>query len=101
MSVFNYLTDKDKELIEEYIDTYADRTSSVTDRRKYIGLRYVLGEWAHNKDKFLSQMFGDKLILSRPFTYKMSMEGLYREYNNLINEDKQPWDMAYRWIKKL
>lgn len=101
MSVFNYLTDKDKELIEEYIDTYADRTSSITDRHKYIGLRYVLGEWAHNKDKFLSQMFGDKLILSRPFTYKMSVEGLYREYNNLINEDKQPWNMAYSWIKKL
>ena len=77
MSAFDLLTENDKNLIEDYINWFGGDGSSTYAS----SLETVLHEWSINKGEQLTTLFGNKLILSRPFTYQMPREGLYKEYS--------------------
>ena len=101
LSVFELLTDRDKELIEDYIGAYANYNCDITKTNNYKGLQRVLHEWDNEKSIFLEKMFEGQLILHRPFTYKMSSDGLEREYKNLVKENSAPLDMVHSWLRGL
>ena len=83
MSAFDLLTENDKDLIKQYIDWYGGDFSS-----PIAPLERVLREWNERKSENLETLFGgENLILSRPYTYTMSKEGLYREYDKLLQNN--------------
>ena len=93
MSVYDLLTERDKDLITEYIGAFADHTQDVT--YDWRGLDVVLNEWNRQKSKGLETLFDEQLILRRPFTYKMPVEGIRREFTRLANKqilfDTRKW----------
>ena len=99
MSVYELLTDRDKELITDYIAAFADQSNDITN--EWRGLDVALAEWDKQKSKFLEKMFGEHLILSRPFTYKMPEDGLWKEYNRLRTENAEPLNNVTKWLRNL
>ena len=87
MSVFNLLTEEDKDKIIQYIVSFGP----ITDDTKTPTIRdveTVLDEWNRQKNQHLEKLFGgNKLILNRPYTYTMSAEGVAQEIAEAINED--------------
>ena len=79
---FELLTDKDKDLIVEYINRCSP--ANINEQK----LDVILKEWDSQKDRYLINLFGGKdLILSRPFTYTMTKEVLKREFDRLYSSE--------------
>lgn len=94
MSAFDLLTENDKDLIKQYIDWYGGDFSS-----PIAPLERVLREWNERKSENLETLFGgESLILSRPYTYTMSKEGLYREYDRLYSSNSGPLQTFRKFI---
>lgn len=87
MSVFDLLTEEDKQKIIHYIDNYGPLTE-YTSTPTIDNIKRVLGDWDYQKSMNLQQLFGgNKLILSRPYTYTMSAEGVASEISEAINKN--------------
>lgn len=101
MQAFDLLTEKDKELIGDYIDAFSNGNHQfVTDHWR--GIEKVLSDWNHAKSQYLCKMFDNQLILKRFFTYQMPIEGLEREYNNLCSkEEGYILTVAKNWLRKI
>ena len=82
MSVFELLTDEDKTLIEQYVEDFAPTY--------HPDLRTILKEWDSKKSEDLEKLFGNKLILHRPYTYAISEEGLFKEFEILFMKNRFP-----------
>ena len=78
MSVYDLLTEEDKDKIIKYIRAYAPLTdsSSIPDIED---LPNILNEWDKEKSKNLIKLFGGQLILNRPYTYSTTDDALCRE----------------------
>lgn len=101
--VYKLLTDEDKEKISNYIEDYA----FLTTNKKDINIEISLREWANNK-KTLCKMLGNKLIVSRPYTFEVETEYLKNEfdrvkrneksYSNLLNALVDIWVDNQNWF---
>ena len=91
---FAALTEKDKNLIEFYIDNFAASDYSRTTTAFQRSLDFVLKEWDYQK-MTLFKMFGNELIQRRIFSYKQNIEGLMNEMTNCASKD-----IAFQEFKK-
>ena len=66
--LFEKLTDKDKMIIESYIDRYTINCGSVA-RRSRAPLSTLLAEWDIAKSEYLYKLFGEKFILEKEIEY--------------------------------
>lgn len=85
MSVFDYLSNEDCELIESYIDNYANYNPYC---RRIDGLGRILAEWEAAKSENLFKMFNNQLILKKKFQYEKSKEMLLKEMTDLLTGSK-------------
>ena len=99
MSVFNLLTDEDKENIIKYIDCFAP-LSDRSDIPHLDELPNVLKEWDTQKSKTLEKMFGEHLILSRPYTYAMADDGVIQEIEDAISTEGEPYWAMKSWLRQ-
>ena len=85
MSVFELLTEEDKEKIIRYIDCYGPiaENSSVP---RLEDVETVLHEWDIQKSKDLEKLFGGQLILNRPYTYTVANDGVIQEVEEAMND---------------
>lgn len=103
--VFELLTEEDKNKIITYIEKYGSLNNgcgTVND------IEVTLAEWNKQKGQ-LCKMLGNKLIVSRPYTYAISEEGLIREFNQALYENEKfskmkSWfinlcNQNYNWFK--
>lgn len=97
MTPYNALTEKDKELISQYIHWFAPTYPDSTDWSYWVGLEKVLDPWDSAKSDSLFKLFGENLILSRPYTYKYNTDGLSREISIAMTNDKAFKDFSYWW----
>ena len=98
---FTSLTDKDCDLIQEYIDRYAVSPDSNTYYAEIKPLETVLAEWNKAKNEALFKMFGGELILRRLFTYKQTSTGLAREIEHHYSESEpQAFHDWWNWSIK-
>ena len=79
LTPYECLTEKDKELIELYINWFGPSNPSNMDWSLWAGTEKVLTHWNLAKNEALFKMFGEELILRRPYTYKYNISGLSRE----------------------
>lgn len=98
MSVFDLLTDRDKELIQEYIENFAPMSGSIVVE----DLRKALGEWDKQKSKDLITLFGDKdLILRRPFSYQITKDNLQIEIRKEIDKHPTAYQNMFNFLHRL
>ena len=94
-NLFAALSDDDKEVIEEYISSFAPLN---TDNANYCNkkdLEVVLHEWnSQNQDLF--KLLGEELIVRRLYSYKQTMEGLVNEFT-LHKEDDAYRNFSSWW----
>ena len=86
LSVYNLLTERDKNLIIKYIQCFGPicDNSSTPD----IGdIENILSAWTTAKNENLEKLFNGNLILSRPYTYSIAKEGIVKEINDAIDKD--------------
>ena len=98
MSVFNLLTDEDKDLIIRYVDTYAPNTDDAKIP-SLSNIHTILAEWDTQKSKNLQKLFGDKLILNRPYTYAIAEDGVKREIEEAIDDNGEIYQEFRRWVR--
>lgn len=77
--VYNKLTETDKTLIENYISWFGPNNIYNMDWSNWAGIKTVLTEWSVAKSYSLFKMFGEELILRRPYTYKYNVDCLAKE----------------------
>lgn len=88
MDIYNVLTERDKDLIKDYIINYADKP----DKNEMADLSVILDLWSENK-KELYHLFGDKLILEMPISVhepeamvRQNVQSFRDKYDSLICE---------------
>lgn len=91
MSAFDLLTEKDYELIADWIEAYAPAPWPAPEYLKST----ILKEWDTSKSVDLLRLFDNKLILRRPYTYTVQSETLFREIEDLMNISRE-----YKQMKK-
>ncbi len=89
MSVYDLLTEEDKEKIIKYIRAYAPLTDS-SSIPNIEDLPNILNEWDKEKSKNLIKLFDGQLILNRPYTYSTTDDALCRE----IEEELEDYDSS-------
>ena len=102
MSVFNLLTEEDKEKIINYIDMFGPTDDNASTPR-YSDIERVLTAWDYEKSRNLQKLFGgDKLILNRPYTYTMSVECVTNAFEDAINEEGDEYYFPFKkWIQDI
>ena len=65
MTPFDCLTDKDLDLINEYIERFALGYEEYPSCSRNTDLEYILRYWNEAKGNHLFKMFGEKLILEK------------------------------------
>lgn len=85
MIPFDSLTEKDRGLIEDYITWFGVSSGDDFDFNNYAGIDNILKEW-NDKKQTLFDMFGQKLILTRPYSYKYNTQGLAREIRQAMDD---------------
>lgn len=78
------ITEKEYEMIDYYRMAYAHNSDSHSRNEDFITSDVLLGEWDRKKSEYLSQMFGDKLILKKDISYTRSYDELAGEMNDLL-----------------
>ena len=94
-NLFAALSDNDKEVIDEYICSYAPLNSDNANYYNKKSLEVILHEWnEQNQDLF--KLFGEELIVRRLYSYKQTNEGLVNEFN-LHRDDDAYKNFASWW----
>jgi len=75
LNLFDYLTEKDNKLIENYITTFGIQDG-------YVGNEKYLSYWAANNKK-LFKLLGGQLIYKVPYEYEMEPYQIKMEFNEL------------------
>lgn len=86
------LNQRDKDMIADYIGTYASRM----DNYYKPDINNVLHFWEEAKSKYLMNMFGDNLILEREIDYVASPEQLVQIFNSVNRPTYKFYDELYR-----
>lgn len=87
------LSSHEKEMIERYIDAYiedgAHRTADAD---------YILREWAAKKED-LYHMLGDRLIVSRPVSFKMGVDEIMDDLDNRLRLNEKARAFRDHWTE--
>ena len=78
MNIFDALTNKEKEMIEDYISFYAGSRNGVA-----AGLDYILRYWNSQTEK-LYHIFGDNFILEKEIKVEKDVHHLERDIDSLL-----------------
>lgn len=90
MGLFEKLPEDEKEMMEQYIDSYASFNGSSCTA----SLEYIMRVWNEQKET-LFHMFGDQFILSKDIVYTKDVDQIIEDLDEAIfgydvaNEDKQ------------
>lgn len=100
MSVYDLLLEEDREKIINYIRWFgplSDNSSipSIGD------IKAILNEWDIQKSKTLEKLFGESLILNRPYTYTITQEGVIKEIQYAIDHHNRYYDEMKKWFKHI
>ena len=76
----NLLTAKDYALMDMYREAYASEDHNYRVGHDMVATSELLAPWAEAKGGFLSELFGDQLILSREISLRKSYSELYDDY---------------------
>lgn len=85
MSIFDKLTETDRELIQEYINNYGYMDGDDAPENTKASLSYILRRWAEHKEE-LFYLFGEQFILERPISFNMSPEEIALQMDNDFNK---------------
>lgn len=93
MNIFDAITEKEKRMIINYIDTYAGGNGSIAS------LDWILRHWAREKEPIF-KLFGEKLIVKKDIDIEKDTEHLTEDiYTILHNPQKDPG--FYERLKKV
>lgn len=99
MEVFNLLNETDKELITEYITKFGF-THANNNNANNINLEAALEEWSLKKGLNLSTLFDNQLILRRPYTYTVSVDGIANILNKAIRAGAPQYKALRTWFER-
>lgn len=94
------LSDKEKDMIEHYIDAYIEDGASRT-----VDADYILRAWDNAKEN-LYKMLGNQMIVSRPVSFKMGVEEIMDDLDNrlrlntLANQFRDKWSDFFHWAHR-
>ncbi len=77
--IWDFLTEEDKELIDNYRENYVDRDTSDSK----VELEYVLRHWNDAKSSFLQKVFKNQLIIKENIKYYQPVDDLMEEIEKL------------------
>lgn len=77
--IWDFLTEEDKELIDNYRENYVDRDTS----NSKADLEYVLRHWNDAKSSFLQKVFKNQLIIKEDVVYYQPVDDLMEEIEKL------------------
>lgn len=112
MGLFEKLSEDEKEMMEQYIDSYASFNGS----NRSASLEWIMRVWNEQKET-LFHMFGDQFILSKDIIYTKDIDQISEdldhaifdgdipfedkefsnEYYNFIDNNFHPWDSDKDW----
>lgn len=98
MTPFEVLSEEDKNLIEKYILNYGFMYNETYETHLDASMEHILSTWNNNK-KDLFKMLGNNLIVRRPYTFTIPVEGIaYSLKNNRSNEYQRFYNI---WWNKI
>lgn len=97
--MFNLITAEEKSMMMEYIREYAFRGKAI-DQKPLADFNHIFRFWAENKSKYLSSLFGDKLILERDIVTEQPFTEIEREIQKACDK-KNCYPAVYNFIKNL
>lgn len=80
MTPFETLSEREIEMAQDYITTYASEQNLVPK-----DMEIVFANWDENKSKYLFKMFGEQLILSRAIEFSKSYDELEKDINRQMH----------------
>ena len=89
MTPFDCLTDKDLDLINEYIERFALGYEEYPSCSRNTDLEYILRYWNDAKNDHLFKMFGEKLILEKEVVFNKSNFELIAEFGDAFNSNEK------------
>ena len=95
MTPFEKLSEKDKDLIDDYITAFASKGDDSLIRYNRSDLSTILREWNTEKQT-LFKLLGEELIQRRLFVYKQNPEGLMKNFE-CHHEDSQYKSFIQWW----
>ena len=89
MTPFDCLTDKDLDLINEYIERFALGYEEYLSCSRNTDLEYILRYWNEAKGDQLFKMFGEKLILEKEVIFNKSIFELISDFEDAFTSNEK------------
>lgn len=89
MTPFDCLTDKDLDLINEYIERFALGYEEYPSCSRNTDLEYILRYWNEAKGDHLFKMFGEKLILEKEVIFNKSIFELISDFEDAFTSNEK------------
>ena len=99
MSLIGKLTDTEKLMIGEYIDSYASDES-----RRVASVEHILRLWDKNKSVYLDRLLDGQLMITKKVTYKQDTDETAEEVRRAILKNKDAnkflsdWRNMFGWF---
>ena len=77
-----------------------ERFARYCQRKDLAANEVFLMNWANSKNRFLGDLFGDKLILQTPFSYEAKYDDLITDMDNKLNYDDEIVDFYREFRNK-
>lgn len=77
------LSNKELDMIDTYREEYAYSDKAKTLRTNLCPSSYLLGEWEEQKSKYLYDLFGQKLVISKKIKYEKDYDELKEEIEKI------------------
>lgn len=103
--MFNKLSMEDKQTIEYYIDNYAcDAAHNMAEKAS---VKHILRFWDSSKSVSLNKLFGEELIISKPFCIEKSEDSISDvfktsdnvQYNDFLRVFNRKCGSKWDWIR--
>ena len=100
MSLFENLSEHDKDLINHYIDHFAYTDADDRSDSTKASLDYLLRYWNTNKE-YLYNLFGQKFIIERPVSLKVSVGEIADLLNKEYSRSSSPYYLFRQELRDL
>lgn len=100
MEVFDLLSNEERDLIVDYIDNFGFVNTSSYIHAPLADLRQILREWNVQKSENLVKLFNNELILRRPYTYTVSVDGIASNLNAAIRNHAHQYNTIRNWFER-
>ena len=95
MSLVDKLTDREKTMIEKYIDAYA-----TYDVQRTASVDHLLRFWDQAKSEYLADMFNGQLMITKPVTFVQGEEELQEQIGKALRDNQDALDFCTTWRDK-